>query len=79
VVSGSFEGKRLKGKVLSGGGDWLLAGEDGFARLDVVPTKNSKSIEKSRVLGITAVVSPACMRLCVRSFRFLPADSVAGR
>src|SRR6266571_2153206 len=35
VVGGSFEGKRLKGKVLSGGGDWLLAGEDGFARIDV--------------------------------------------
>jgi Protein of unknown function (DUF3237) len=35
VVGGSFEGERLKGKVLSGGGDWLLAGEDGFARLDV--------------------------------------------
>src|SRR5439155_410211 len=35
VVGGSFEGKRLNGKVLSGGGDWLLAGADGFARLDV--------------------------------------------
>ena len=35
VVGGSFEGKRLKGKMLSGGGDWLLAGADGFARLDV--------------------------------------------
>ena len=35
VVSGSFEGKRLNGKMLTGGGDWLLAGEDGFARLDV--------------------------------------------
>src|SRR6202795_3174078 len=35
VVGGSFEGQRLKGTVLSGGGDWLLAGADGFARLDV--------------------------------------------
>src|SRR6266446_1750197 len=35
VMGGSFDGKRLKGKVLSGGGDWLLAGDDGFARLDV--------------------------------------------
>jgi len=25
VVSGSFEGKRLNGKMLTGGGDWLLA------------------------------------------------------
>ena len=35
VTSGEFEGKRLKGKILSGGGDWLLAGADGFSRLDV--------------------------------------------
>lgn len=35
VTGGTFEGKRLKGKVLTGGGDWLLVGADGFARLDV--------------------------------------------
>jgi hypothetical protein len=35
VVGGSVEGKRLKGKMLTGGGDWLLVGADGFGRLDV--------------------------------------------
>jgi len=35
VVGGSIEGKRIRGKVLTGGGDWLLVGGDGFARLDV--------------------------------------------
>ncbi len=35
VTGGSFEGKRLRGKILTGGGDWLLAGPDGFGRLDV--------------------------------------------
>jgi hypothetical protein len=35
VTGGSFEGQRLKGKVLTGGGDWLLVGPDGWARLDV--------------------------------------------
>ena len=35
VTGGTIEGKRLKGKVLTGGGDWLLVGPDGFARLDV--------------------------------------------
>ena len=35
VIEGSFEGKRLSGKILGGGGDWLLAGADGFGRLDV--------------------------------------------
>jgi hypothetical protein len=35
VIHGSFDGKRLKGKFVGGGGDWLLAGADGFGRLDV--------------------------------------------
>jgi len=35
VIEGSFEGKRLNGKILGGGGDWLLVGPDGFGRLDV--------------------------------------------
>jgi Protein of unknown function (DUF3237) len=35
VTGGTVEGKRLKGKILPGGGDWLLAGADGYGRLDV--------------------------------------------
>ncbi len=35
VTGGSFEGKRLRGKVLTGGGDWLLVGPDGWGRVDV--------------------------------------------
>jgi Protein of unknown function (DUF3237) len=35
VIDGAVEGKRLKGRVLTGGGDWLLLGPDGYARLDV--------------------------------------------
>jgi hypothetical protein len=35
VIDGQFEGPRLRGKVLGGGGDWLLVGIDGFRRLDV--------------------------------------------
>lgn len=35
VTGGDVEGKRLRGKVLTGGGDWLLVGPDGWARLDV--------------------------------------------
>ena len=31
---GSFEGPRLKGKILPGGGDWLLRGADGIGRAD---------------------------------------------
>jgi Protein of unknown function (DUF3237) len=35
VTGGAFEGARLKGKILSGGGDWLLFDADGIGHLDV--------------------------------------------
>jgi hypothetical protein len=35
VTGGRVEGKRLRAKVLTGGGDWLLVGPDGWGRLDV--------------------------------------------
>lgn len=38
VKGGTFEGSRLKGDVLGGGGDWLLQGPDGVGRLDVRAT-----------------------------------------
>lgn len=38
VTGGQFEGPRLKGEVLPGGGDWLLARADGVGVLDVRAT-----------------------------------------
>ena len=35
VVGGSFEGDRLRGKVLAGGGDWVTARADGTFELDL--------------------------------------------
>ena len=35
VVGGAVRGKRLSAKLLPGGGDWLLFGPDGYARLDL--------------------------------------------
>jgi hypothetical protein len=35
VTGGEVSGPRLRGTVLTGGGDWALVGEDGWARLDV--------------------------------------------
>src|SRR5262245_23421171 len=35
VVGGSFEGDRLRGKVLAGGGDWVKRVGDGTFRLDL--------------------------------------------
>ncbi len=35
IVSGSFEGPRLRGRVLTGGGDWTLLRSDGVLELDL--------------------------------------------
>jgi hypothetical protein len=35
VVGGSFEGDRLRGRVLAGGGDWVTAHADGTFALDL--------------------------------------------
>jgi Protein of unknown function (DUF3237) len=35
VTGGSFEGERLRGKVLPGGGDWVTAHADGTFALDL--------------------------------------------
>lgn len=35
ITGGVFEGKKLKGTVLPGGGDWLLFRNDGMLQLDV--------------------------------------------
>ena len=35
VTGGSFEGERLRGKVLAGGGDWVRARADGTLALDL--------------------------------------------
>lgn len=35
VVGGSFEGERLRGKVLAGGGDWVTADGNGAFTLDL--------------------------------------------
>jgi hypothetical protein len=35
VIGGSFEGDRLRGKVLPGGGDWVIANADGTFEVDL--------------------------------------------
>jgi hypothetical protein len=35
VTGGSFEGARLRGRILPGGGDWFLVDGEGVGRLDV--------------------------------------------
>lgn len=38
IVGGSFEGERLRGRVLPGGGDWVMAAPDGASELDLRTT-----------------------------------------
>jgi hypothetical protein len=38
VTDGIVEGERLRGAIRPGGGDWVVLGEDGIARLDVRAT-----------------------------------------
>lgn len=35
VTGGVIEGERIKGVVLTGGGDWMLMGQDGLGQVDV--------------------------------------------
>jgi hypothetical protein len=35
VTGGDVDGERLRGTILPGGGEWFLAGADGFGRIDV--------------------------------------------
>jgi hypothetical protein len=35
VIEGTVQGPRIRGKFTGAGGDWLIAGPDGFGRLDV--------------------------------------------
>ena len=55
VIGGAVEGKRLNGKFLTGGADWLIVGTDGFARLDVraqIQTNDGAYIYVSYVTGL---------------------------
>ena len=38
ITGGSFEGERLRGRVLAGGGDWVTARADGTFELDLRAT-----------------------------------------
>lgn len=35
VAGGIVEGEHVSGRILTGGGDWVLIGEDGWGRMDV--------------------------------------------
>ena len=46
VIGGSFEGERLRGKVLAGGGDWVTARANGTFELDLRVTLADTDLRK---------------------------------
>src|SRR3954468_9341601 len=38
ITGGTFEGARMRGKVLPGGGDWTILRSDGVLELDLLAT-----------------------------------------
>jgi len=49
IVGGTFEGVGLKGRVLSGGADWQIVRDDGFAELD---TRYALETEKGQIIYV---------------------------
>ena len=49
IVGGTFEGAGLKGRVLSGGADWQIVRDDGFAELD---TRYALETEKGQIIYV---------------------------
>src|SRR6267378_2526280 len=56
IASGHFEGLRLRGKVLPGGGDWTLLRGDGVLELDLritLETGHPKYAFLNRLLAVS--------------------------
>ena len=47
IKGGTFEGPKLKGDVLPGGGDWLLIRPDGVREPDCGPRRSSRPQRRS--------------------------------
>src|SRR5215470_12413664 len=63
VTGGEFEGARLRGKVLPGGGDWLLLRSDGVLELDLRVTLETDD--------------RALIRMTFQGLRHGPPDAIA--
>ena len=48
VAGGAFEGPRLRGRILTGGGDWLLVDAEGVGHLDVPLQTRDLTVEANR-------------------------------
>jgi hypothetical protein len=49
ILSGTFEGPRLRGKVVPGGADWQIIQADGFSQLD---TRYTLETDKGQIIYV---------------------------
>src|SRR5438046_10428562 len=76
IASGRFEGPRLRGKVLPGGGDWTLLRGDGVLELDLRLTLET---DDGALIHMTSLGlrhgRPAVIAALARGPSFDPAES----
>jgi len=65
VRTGHFEGDRLRGEVLPGGGDWMLLGDDRVGQMDVRATLRTDDDELIHMAasGVAAIPEEASKRI----------------
>src|SRR5690606_24229681 len=49
ITGGTFEGPRIKGRVVPGGADWQIIREDGFTEVDARYTLETEDIGRAHV------------------------------
>lgn len=75
MKGGSFSGPRLRGEILPGGGDWVLARPDGVADLDIRLTLRTDDGELVYVSSHGLFdIAPALRERILRSERIDPAE-----
>jgi hypothetical protein len=71
VRQGKAHGPRLQGEVLAGGGDWIVVGDDGVARIDVRATIRTHDDQMIYLTNTGRVVVDAATR-----DRFLAGETI---
>jgi hypothetical protein len=74
VASGEFEGPTLRGKVLSGGGDWVLVRRDGSAELDIRFTLKTAEDELVYFRSTGLFVASEAVATRIRNGANVPSD-----
>jgi hypothetical protein len=74
VTSGTFEGVALRGEVLPGGGDWLVARRDGSIELDIRFTLRTVEDEIIYFRGAGLFLASEAITARIRSGENVPAD-----